>query len=82
MKQMYFIAYYTDGNGKQLDFERFYYKTLKRTREAVQELQQNEIFSILNKAAERVTIYATPDGYNHEPNPSAIYNIPAGTWEA
>lgn len=75
MKTQTYISFWKDAAGNTTNFERWTYKRLETVKEKNRELSQNNIMKALNKTAVFIEIYASPDGYNKEDQPSAIYNI-------
>lgn len=73
MKQQTFIAYIEDGNGKMMDFERFSCKRAETVRKNMTALFQNDLYRACTKGAVSFAIYATPDGYHREDEPSGRY---------
>ena len=64
-KQMTFISYVEDKDGKMIDFERFNCARANTVLNNLKKLYNGAWGSLYNYPnADHVTIYATPDGYN------------------
>ena len=76
---MKYIVFWTDPNGKQVNFERFN-TGLKATQEAAVQLAKHPIYKATTPGAVCLKVYATPDGYHHETTPAATYDMIRDCW--
>lgn len=78
MKKMTFIAMVFDKEHQAkheiVDFQRWDYKRAQTVKTKMLELCQRPIFS--DYYGKVCKIYASPDGYNHEANPTLVFDFP------
>ena len=70
-----YIAIILDASGKEIDFERFSCKRVQTVQNNMIKLFNNSLYRALNKEADKIAIYATPDGYTQEAAPAMVFSI-------
>lgn len=78
MEKMTFISLVFDkskqGKHQQVDFQRWTYKRVETVQKKMLELCEKYHFS--EYYGKVCKVYATPNGYNLEPQPALIFNFP------
>ena len=71
MKKQTYLSYIEDANGRMIDFNRWAFKRpetiIRKHREAL--ARDGRFWRTMWKDGVTLAIYATPDGYNKEPQP-------------
>jgi hypothetical protein len=71
MKKQTYLSYIEDVNGRMIDFNRWAFKRpetiVKKHKEALE--QDRTFWRKIWRDGVTLAIYATPDGYNKEPQP-------------
>lgn len=77
MKKQTYISYLEDSNGNMINFERWGYKKTSTIIKSLKKLYNEYYFSYKDDLmkSERITIYATPNGYEKEETPAITLKI-------
>ena len=68
-KQQTFISYLENSEGKMINFERWNYKRVNTIIEKLQWLYSHTFYKSELEKATYIAIYATPNGYDKDPQP-------------
>lgn len=74
MKKQTFIVYIKDVSGNMVTFERFSCKKPETVRKAMIKLFENDLYRVCNRAAKKIELWDTPNGYKTE-NLIAVWDV-------
>ena len=75
MKKQTFIADVISTTGNRITFERFTCSRPATVKKHMQQLFTNDLYKACTPSAARIEVYATPDGYNRNPEPVTEFEV-------